>query len=154
MVCATDNACRIAQPNPYRSIVTATCDGTLFNGDIVNAGTAGYWIAWSYQGSMKLEHFTTGASDQTVTTAGTTQNPHLVSYGTGRMLLTWASGAGMAAQVYDSSTGATVGAQFTIAAPSNQWTSWKPYPDGSAAYASVGSASATVQITRAMPCSG
>ena len=156
MACATDNACRIAQPNPYRSIVSATCDGTLFSGDIVNAGNgkAGYWIAWSYQGVIKLEHFTTGASDQTVTTAGTTQNPHLVSLGANYMLLTWASGTGMAAQVYDSGTGATVGAQFTIAAPSNQWTSWKPYPDGSAAYASVGSASATVQITRAMPCSG
>ena len=154
MACATDNNCRIAQPNPYRTIVTATCDGTLFSGDIVNAGTTGYWIAWSYQGSIKLEHFTTGASDQTVTTAGTTQNPHLVSYGTGRMLLTWASGTSMAAQVYDSSTGATVGAQFTIAAPSNQWTSWKPYPDGSVGYASVASASSTVQIARVLPCSG
>jgi hypothetical protein len=30
MVCATDNSCRMAQPNPYRTIVSATCDGTLF----------------------------------------------------------------------------------------------------------------------------
>ena len=154
MVCATDNNCRIAQPNPYRTIVSATCDGTLFGGDVVNAGTTGYWTAWSYQGSIKLEHFTTGASDKTITTAGTTQNPHLVSYGTQYMLLTWASGSSMAAQVYDSSTGATVGAQFTIAAPSHPWQSWKPYPDGSVAFASVGSASATIQISRVMPCSG
>jgi four helix bundle protein len=62
--------------------------------------------------------------------------------------------SGMAAQVYDSNTGVTIGAQFTIAAPRNQSTSWKPYPDGSAAYASVSSASATVQIARVLPCSG
>ncbi len=154
MVCATDNNCRIAQPNGYKTVATGTCDGTLFGGDIVLASTTGYWTAWSQGGVIRLEHFTTGVSDQTVTTAGNTQNPHLVSYGTNRMLLTWASGTGMAAQVYDSGTGATVGAQFTIAAPSNQWTSWKPYPDGSAAYASVASASATVQIARALPCSG
>jgi hypothetical protein len=26
MVCATDNSCRIAQPNPYRTVVSADCD--------------------------------------------------------------------------------------------------------------------------------
>jgi hypothetical protein len=154
MACATDNSCRIAQPNPYRTIVSATCDGTLFGGDIVNAGTTGYWLAWSYQNKIRLEHFTTGASDQTVSTAGTSQHPHLVAYGNGRMLLTWGSGSSMAAQVYDSSTGATVGSQFTIAAPDHPWQSFKPYPDGSVAFASVASASSTIQITRVLPCSG
>ncbi len=153
MACATDNNCRIAQPNPYRTIVSATCDGTLFGGDIVNASVAGYWIAWSYQGSIKLEHFTTGASDNTVTTAGTSQNPHLVPYGANRMLLTWKSGSSLAAQVYDAGTGATVGSQFTIAVPDHPWQSWKPFPDGSVAYAAVGSASSTIQIARLMPCS-
>jgi len=154
MVCATDNTCRIAQPNPYRTIVSATCDGTLFGGDVVNASTTGYWTAWSYQASIKLEHFTTGASDKTITTAGTSQNPHLVSLGANRMLLTWKSGTSLAAQVYDSGTGDTVGAQFTIAVPDHPWQSWKPYPDGSVAIASVGSSSTTVQIARIMPCSG
>ncbi len=60
-------------------LASATCDGTLFGGDIVNASTTGYWTTWSYQAAIKLEHFTTGASDKTVTTAGTSQNPHLVS---------------------------------------------------------------------------
>ena len=152
MVCATDNSCRIAQPNPYRTIVTGTCDGTLFGGDIVNAGTTGYWTAWSYQGAIKLEHFTTGASDKTVTTAGTSQNPHLVAYGANTMLLTFKSGSSLAGQIYDASTGATVGAQFPIAVPDHPWQSWKPFPDGSVAWASVGSASSTISIARVMPC--
>jgi hypothetical protein len=152
MVCATDNNCRIAQPNPYRTIATGTCDGTLFNGDVVNAGTAGYWTAWSQGGVIRLEHFTTGASTQTVVTAGGSMYPHLVAYGTGRMLLTWASGTGMAAQVYDSSTGAAIGAQFTIAVPDHPWQSWKSFPDGSVAWASVSAASSTVQVARVMPC--
>ena len=151
MVCATDNNCRIAQPNPYRTIASGTCDGTLFGGDVVNAGTTGYWTAWSQGGTIRLEHFTTGASDKTVT-AGSAAQPHLVSYGAGRMLLTWASGSSTAAQVYDSSTGATVGAQFTVAVPDHPWQSWKAFPDGSAAVAAVGSASSTIQIARVMPC--
>ena len=151
MVCTTDNNCRIAQPNPYRTIATGTCDGTLFGGDIVNAGTAGYWTAWSQGGIIRLEHFTTGASDKTVM-AGSSMHPHLVSYGTGHMLLTWGSGSGMAAQVYDSSTGAAVGAEFTIAVPDHPWQGWKSFPDGSVAWAGVASASATVQIARVLPC--
>jgi hypothetical protein len=118
----------------------------------VNAGTTGYWTAWSQGNVIRLEHFTTGPSDQTVTTAGNTQNPHLVAYGTSRMLLTWKSGTGMAAQVYDSGTGAPVGAQFTIAVPEHPWQSWKAFPDGSVAYAGVSAASSTVQVARVMPC--
>jgi hypothetical protein len=152
MVCATDNNCRIAQPNPYRTIASATCDGTLFGGDVVLAGDTGYWTAWSYQKVIKLEHFTTGASDRTVTTAGNTQNPHLVSLGASNMLLTWKSGTGLAAQIYDTSTGDPVGEQFTIAAPDHPWQSWKAFPDGSVTWASVSSATSTVQIARVMPC--
>jgi len=151
-VCATDNNCRIALAPNYKTIVSATCDGTLFGGDVVNATTAGYWTAWSYQQSIKLEHFTTGASDQTVTTAGDSQNPHLVSLGASNMLLTWKSGTGLAAQIYDAGTGAPVGDQFSIAVPDHPWQSWKAFPDGSVAWASVASASSTIQIARVMPC--
>jgi hypothetical protein len=151
MVCTTDNNCRIAQPNPYRTIATGTCDGTLFGGDVVNAGGTGYWVAWSQGGTIRLEHFTNGASDKTVM-AGSSAHPHLVSYGATNMLLTWGSGSGMAAQVYDSSTGAPVGAQFTIAVPDHPWQSWKSFPDGSVAWAGVASSSATVQIARVLPC--
>ena len=102
---------------------------------------------------MKLEHFSgTSPSDQTVVTAGTSEHPHLVSYGTGKMLLTWGSGTGIAAQLYDSSTGATIGAQFTIAVPDHPWQSWKAFPDGSVAWAGVSSASSTIQIARVLPC--
>jgi hypothetical protein len=152
-VCTTDNNCRIAQPNPYRTIATSTaaCDGKLFGGDVVLSGNAGYWVAWSDGGNIKLEHFTTGASDKTVT-AGASQHPHLVSYGASHMLLTWGSGTGQAAQVYDSTTGAPVGAQFTIAVADHPWQSWKSFPDGSVAWAGVASASATIQVARLMPC--
>jgi hypothetical protein len=152
MVCATDNDCRIAQPNPYRTIAAGTCDNTLFGGDVVNAGGDGYWTAWSQTGTIKLEHFTTGASDQSVTTAGTTQNPHLVSYGDKYMLLAWGSGSGLAAQLYDSTSGAPVGDQFSIAVPDHPWQSFKAFPDGSVAFASVGAASSTIQIARVLPC--
>jgi hypothetical protein len=151
-VCATDNDCRIALAPNYKTVVSATCDGTLFGGDVVNATTTGYWTAWSYQHAIKLEHFTTGASDQTVTTSGDSENPHLVSLGANNMLLTWKSGSGLAAQIYDAGTGAPVGDQFSIAAPDHPWQSWKAFPDGSVAWASVASASSTIQIARVMPC--
>ena len=152
MVCATDNNCRIAQPNGYHTVATGTCDGTLFGGDIVLAGTTGYWTAWSQGGTIRLEHFSgTSPSDQTVM-AASSMHPHLVSYGTGKMLLTWGSGSGMAAQIYDSSTGAAVGSQFTIAAPDHPWQSWKAFPDGSVAWAGVASSSSTIQVARVMPC--
>jgi len=151
-VCATDNNCRIALAPNYKTIVSATCDGTLFGGDVVNATVDGYWTAWSYQGSIKLEHFTTGATDKTVTTAGDSKNPHLVAYGARNMLLTWKSGSTLAAQIYDAGTGMAVGAQFSIAAPDHPWQSWKPFPDGSVAWASTASASSTIQVARVMPC--
>jgi hypothetical protein len=153
-VCATDNSCRIALAPNYQTIASGTCDGTLFGGDVVLASTTGYWTAWSQGGTIRLEHFTTGASDQTVSNAGSSQHPHLVSYGTGRMLLTWGSGSSMAAQVRDAGTGATIGSQFTIAVPDHPWQSFKAFPDGSAAWAGVSSASSTVQIARVLPCSG
>ncbi len=153
MVCATDNNCRIAQPNGYHTVATGTCDGTLFGGDIVLAGNTGYWTAWSQGKVIKLEHFSgTSPSDQTVVTAGNTENPHLVSYGTGKMLLTWGSGSGQAAQIYDSTTGATVGSQFTIAAPDHPWQSWKAFPDGSVAWAGVAFSFSTITVARVMPC--
>jgi hypothetical protein len=152
-VCATDNNCRIARAPNYQTVKSASCDGTLFGGDIVNASDTGYWLAWSYQGSIRLEHFTTAASDKTVTTAGTNQNPHLVPYGSKRMLLTRKSGSGQAAQVYDSGTGDPVGSQLTIAVPDHRWQSWKAFPDGSVAWAAASAGSSTIQIARAMPCS-
>jgi len=151
--CATDNNCRIARAPNYQTIASATCDGTLFGGDVINAGNTGYWIAWSYQNAIKLEHFATAASDKTVTTAGNTQNPHLVALGSNAMMLTWKSGSGQAAQIYDATTGAAVGSQFTIAVPDHPWQSWKPFPDGSVAWAGVSAASSTVTIARVPACS-
>ncbi len=94
MVCATDNSCRIAQPNPYRTVATGACDGTLFGGDLVLAKSQGYWAAWSQGNQVRLERFTTGASSSRINTAADSKHPHLVGYGASRMLLasnTWAA---------------------------------------------------------------
>ncbi len=152
-VCATDNSCRIALPPwPLKTVASGTCDGSLFGGDVVNAGGTGYWTAWSQGGTIRLEHFTTGASDQTISNAGSSQHPHLVSYGSDKMLLTWGSSGSMAAQVYNSTSAAKIGSEFTIDVPDHPWQAWKSYPDGSVAYAAVGSASSTIEIARVMPC--
>jgi hypothetical protein len=150
MVCATDNNCRIAQPNPYRTVAAGTCDGTLFGGDLVLAKSKGYWTAWSQGGRVRLEHFATGASDKTVTTSASSSHPHLVGYGTGRMLLAWASGSSMAAQVYDSGTGKPVGQRFTIKVNDHDYQAFKAYPDGSAAYPAAGG-STSIRVARVMP---
>ncbi len=151
MVCATDNGCRIAQPNPYRTVVAGICDGTLFGGDLVLASTSGYWTAWSQGGVARLEHFTTGKSDTTITTGAKTSHPHLVSYGTDRMLLTWESGSQIAAQVYDAGSGAAVGDQFTIEAQDHDFQAFKAYSDGSVAYPSAGTSNTVIKIARVMP---
>ena len=148
MVCATDNGCRIAQPNPYRTVAAGTCDGTLFGGDLVLAKTAGYWTAWSQGGQVRLSHFAGGAADQTIKTATKSSHPHLVRYGTGRMLLAWQSGSSMLAQVYDAGTGKAVGKQFTIAVRDHDYQAFKAYADGSAAYPAAGSTSTSIKIAR------
>lgn len=153
MVCATDNNCRIAQPSPYQTVATGVCDGTLFGGDIVLAGSPGYWTAWSQGNQVRLEHFSTGVSDQTVTTADATQHSHLVGYGTDRMLLTWKSGSTTAAQVYDSTTGKAVGSQFTINIPDHTYVASTDYPDGSVAVPAAGTSNSAIRIARLMPLS-
>jgi hypothetical protein len=147
---ATDNSCRIAIPSGAITVAAGACDGTLFNGDLVKSTTTGYWNAWSQGGTIRLEHFTTGASDQTISGAGSSQHPHLVSYGANNMLLTWGSGSSQAAQVRNAGTGATVGSQFTIAVADQPYYAYKSYDDGSVAYPS-GSGTA-VKIARVMPC--
>jgi hypothetical protein len=152
MVCATDNNCRIAQPNPYRTVAAGTCDGTLFGGDLVLSTNTGYWTAWSQGGNIRLEHFTTGASDQSITNAGASQHPHLVTYSTSRMLLTWASGSSVAAQVRDAGNGAAIGSQFTIGVNDHHYMAWKAYADGSVAYPASGANNTSARVARVMPC--
>jgi hypothetical protein len=153
MVCATDNACRIARPSPYRTVASGACDGTLFGGDLVLAKTPGYWTAWSQGGQVRLDHFATGASDSTISTAAKSSHPHLVSYGTGRMLLAWASGSAMAAQAYDAGTGKTVGTQIAVNVKDHNYLAFKAYPDGSVAYPAAGSGT-TIRIARVLPLGG
>ncbi len=74
-----------------------------------------------------------------------------MTYGAGHMLLAWASGSGMAAQVYDSGSGKTVGAQFSIAAKDHNYQAFKGYADGSAAYPAAGSGNTSITIARVLP---
>ena len=153
MVCATDNNCRIAQPNPYRTVATATCDGTFFGGDLVLSSGSGYWTAWSQGGTIKLSHFATGTADTTIANAGSAQNPHLVSYGASRMLLTWGSAGATTAQVRNAgATGETIGAPFTIAVNDHSFQAWKAYADGSVAYPASGTSNTSIKIARVLPC--
>ncbi|MFF5293121.1 hypothetical protein [Paractinoplanes globisporus] len=152
MVCATDNNCRIAQPNPYRTVAAGTCDGTLFGGDLVPAKSSGYWTAWSQGGKVRLAHFSgSSAANKNITTSAASQHPHLVSYGSGRMLLAWQSGSSMRAQLYDSGTGSAIGKQFTIAVKDHNYQAFKSYADGSVAYPAAGSSGSSIKIARVMP---
>ncbi|MFC4066684.1 hypothetical protein [Actinoplanes subglobosus] len=150
-VCATDNACRIAQPNPYRTVAAGTCDGTLFGGDLVLAKSKGYWTAWSQGGKVRLEKFTTGKSTSTISTGAGSQHPHLASYGSGRMLLSWQSGSQIAAQVYDAGTGKAVGSKLTIAVKDHSYQAFKAYADGSVAYPAAGTSTSAIKIARVLP---
>jgi hypothetical protein len=87
-----------------------------------------------------------------IANAGSSSHPHFVSYGAGHMIVSWATGASMTAQVYDSSTGDAVGSSFTVDAADHPCRSSKPFPDGTATYAGVASASSTIQIARVLPC--
>ncbi len=151
-VCATDNQCRIAQPNPYRTVAAGTCDGTLFGGDLVLAKT-GYWTAWSQGGTARLSRFTTGPAESTVQPGVQTEHPHLVKYGADRMLIAWGSGSSTQAKVLDRGTGATIGSPLTIAADEHDYVALKEYADGSVAFPAKGSAANTVKIARVLPMS-
>jgi hypothetical protein len=154
MTCATDaNNCAIKRPDTGALLFQATCSGQFFNGDLINAAGGGFWSAWSDTNAIRLNQFaannTKGAS---VADAGASQHPHLVTYGPGKMLLTFASGQSMAAQVRDQTSGATIGNQFTINVRDHAFQAFKPYPDGSAAYPAAGDTSTSVKIARVMPC--
>lgn len=152
MVCTTDNDCRIAQPNPYRTVAKGDCDGTLFGGDLVLASTPGYWTAWSQGGQIRLEHFSTGASDKTVMDAGPSEHPHLVSYGADKMLLSWETGTAITAQIRDAGSGEAIGAEFRIDVPDHDFQAFKDYPDGSVAYPASGASPSQLRVARVMAC--
>lgn len=153
MVCATDNNCRIARPSPYRTIASGTCDGTLFGGDLVLSTNPGYWTAWSQGGTIRLQHFTDGGPDTAIDDAGSSQHPHLVSYGAKNMLLSWASGQTITAQVRDAgANAAAVGSTFTIPVRDHAYQAFKAYPDGSVAYPAAGANNTSIKVARVMPC--
>jgi hypothetical protein len=154
MVCKTDNNNRIAQPNPYTTVMPVTLDGS-FVGDLVLAKDGGYWLTVSNAGSVHLLHFNSGKQADQDKNLGSANYPHLVAYGANNMIAVWASSTtgNMTAQVFDTS-GNQVSPTFPIAAPGHPYQAFKAFPDGSAAYAGAASSGATLQIARVLPCSG
>ena len=155
MTCQTDNSNRLAQPNPYRTIYPLTLSGS-YVGDVVQGKSGGYWVTVSNNGAVHLLHFNNGAqSDQDINLA-TANYPHLVAYGANTMIAAWASATSatstLTAQVRDAATGAQVSPTFAVAVPGHPYQSFKTFPDGSAAFASVASSSSTIQIARVLPC--
>jgi hypothetical protein len=155
MTCATDaNNCAIKRPDTGALLFQATCSGQFFNGDLINASHGGYWSAWSDLGAIRLNHFTyNNTKGAAVENAGSSEHPHLVAYGANHMLLTWETGSSITAQVRSSGASPdTVGSPFTIAVPDHDFASFKPYSDGSVAYAGSGTASTSIRVARVMPC--
>jgi hypothetical protein len=154
MTCATDaNNCAIKRPDTGALLFQASCSGQFFNGDIIPASGGGYWSAWTDLNAISLNRFsfdnTRGAS---VVNAGASQHPHLVALGANNMLLSWGSGAVMAAQIRDATAGGTIGSQFSINVKDHAYQAFKPYPDGSAAYPAAGDTSTSVKIARVLAC--
>jgi hypothetical protein len=151
MVCATDNNCRIARPSPYRTLAEGECNGTLFGGDVI-LGTEGYWVTWSQDDQVNLQHFTDDGPDFAVNGIGDSQHPHLVSYGQNNLLVGWGSGSGINAQVRDLATGQTVLSEFSIGVSDHDFQSFKAWADGSVAYPAAGDSSTSINVARVMPC--
>jgi hypothetical protein len=154
MTCATDaDNCAIKRPDTGALLFPATCSGQFFNGDLINATGGGFWSAWSDTNAIRLNQFAANNSKgPSIVNAGASQHPHLVTYGPGKMLLSFAAGQTMAAQVRDTSTGATIGSQLTINVRDHAFQAFKPYPDGSAAYPAAGDNATSVKIARVLPC--
>jgi hypothetical protein len=69
------------------------------------------------------------------------------------MLLAYASGSGMTAQIHDSgATGAAVGSSFTIDVEDHDYQAFKAYADGSVAYPAAGDDNGSMKVARVMPC--
>lgn len=154
MTCATDaDSCAIERPTMAGVLFQATCSGQFFNGDLINASDGSYWSAWSDTNAIRLNQFNfKNAKGPAVSNAGSSQHPHLVALGASTMLLAWATGSTMAAQVRSLTDASPVGAQFTIAVKDHAFQSFKLYPDGSAAYPAAGSNSTSINVARVMPC--
>jgi hypothetical protein len=154
MTCATDaNNCAIQRPDTGALLFQATCSGQFFNGDLIPASDGAYWSAWSDTNAIRLNQFNfKNVKGTQVSSGGSSQHPHLVGYSASNMLLAWGSGTTMAAQVRSLTDASTVGAQFSIAVKDHAYQSFKPYPDGSAAYPAAGSTSTSINVARVMPC--
>jgi hypothetical protein len=101
---------------------------------------------------IKDSSITDDESDTTIITGVSSSHPHLVSFGANRMLLAWESGPSMAAQVYDSGTGESVGEAFTIDVRDHNYQAFKAYPDGSVAYPAAGNTNTSIRVARVLPC--
>jgi hypothetical protein len=158
-VCATDNNNRIVRSPNYQTIYSAQDLASLSLGNIVLASGGGYWLSVSDKPSggsvgIRLLHIGTGTPtpDRTVM-SGASGFSHLVSYGSGMMLVAWESGSTMQAEVRRDTDGSVVAAPFSIGVVDHRYQDFKAFPDGSVAYPSRGSGNQSVRIARVLPCS-
>jgi hypothetical protein len=152
MICRSDAYPHVGLNVNAANLVSAIDAANSSVSNLVLASGGGYWVLVSNVGALHLFKFTTGASTADIS-LGNGNKPHLVTYGS-RLLASWVPGTSgnMVGQVLDAATGATIGATFPIAVPSNQYQDFRNYSDGSAAYVAPGSTATKLKIVRAMPC--
>ena len=102
-------------------------------------------------GSVHLLHFSDGEADQDIV-LGEGDFPHLATFGSERLLVAWASGDALVAQVRDAHDGSSIGTEIQIAVPGNRFQSFESFPDGSVAYVAPGTSPTTLRIARILPC--
>ncbi len=159
MTCATDNAdpatgsqCRVRYAPTNRTIAPVDCAGEFWQGDLVLAEGSGYWSAYSQAGEVNLVHFTESGPTNEISAVAESDHAKLVRFATGKMLLAWEDGSGMAAQILDAENGSAIGTEFSIAVPDHNYHAFKEFPDGSVAYPASGTSNTKVRVARVMPC--
>ncbi len=171
---------RIAIAPNFNANVIYSIDLSYSNlGNVTLAEGGGYWLTTSNirpgqtvgadgLADVHLLHFTNGASDQDILLASddalNDRAPHLASYGASHLLAAWETSTAtgdlttrsdartLYVQVLDSTSGAAVSPPMQVAVAGNRYQEFKPYPDGSVAYAAPGSSNTKIKILRIMPC--
>ena len=178
-VCKTDNDNRIAFAPDITTIYPVDLSYSNL-GNVVLAKGGGYWLTASNIRSgqatgadgladVHLLHFSAGVADEDLVLASDAglndRAPHLAAYGADRLLAAWetsTAGGDLAegdrnrrlyVQTLDAATGVAEGDPLPISGVTgNRYQDFRAFPDGSVAYASLGSSATKVKILRILPC--
>jgi hypothetical protein len=151
-------------------------------GSVLKAGGSGYWVITSDVrpgqtansdglADIHLLHTpsTTAAADQNLIVASDAnlndRAPHLAAFGTNQMLAAWETSTKtgdlsqndtnrkLYIQALDATTGTALGAAYNVPGViGSRYQDFRTYPDGSVAFAAVGSSGTKVKILRVLPC--